>query len=716
MKKFYYCILIIAFSITASYSQFINTGISGRLYSTLRVTPENSYVKVNILLKDRVNIDALDKELYRINATPDFRAKTVITALMQKANSTQGPLLNFLAEQVSAGKVLSIKSFWITNFIWIEAKPEVIYMLTGRLDIDELDLDAELDYDRPVSFEIAEDQKEASSEIGLRVINAHLLWQMGITGNGRLVMSEDTGVNGNHPSLNYKWRGVNGANWYHAWLDPTNPASNFPVDCDNHGTHTTGIMTGRAGTDTIGVAPDAQWIAARTICSGNSTSNHMYAFQWAMNPDSNVNTINDMPDAVNCSWHDPSQPVGGDCTGIYVSVLASMEAAGIAVVFSCGNSGPGTSTITRPKNMNANLVRAFCVGNINGNVAPPYPINSSSSRGPANCGGPGKLLFKPEVSAPGTSVRSALINGYGNLTGTSMASPHVAGSVALLRQAFPNRTGKEILEALYWTAIDHGSPGEDNTYGMGVIDCWAAYKYLLGQPCRTQTILVRDTSTNFDTVNVNKTAIITDVNVSIGTILHSRTGDIEFSIKSPAGTEVILASRRGGSGANYINTIFNDSAANPISSGTAPFTGSFRPENPLSVFNGQNMAGDWIFRINDNQLSDTGRVISYCLTIYHNNIVGIANNNTALGYSLAQNYPNPFNPTTSIRFVIPEETHVKLTIYDVTGKEIAVLIDGLKKPGEYESVFNAKNLSSGIYFYVLEAGSYKFSKKMALIK
>ena len=711
MKKI---ILIILFA-SNLFSQFLPKGISERLETVLRESDPKSKVKVFVLLKDRVDIKRLDTELYRINASPELRAKTVINALMQKASQTQGPLVEYLNEHTRNGNVSAYRQFWISNFIWVEATPGIIYEISMRQDVEEIDLDAELDYDRPVAFEPAGSKTE-SVEPGLRVINAHLLWQIGITGAGRLVMTEDTGVNGNHPALSYKWRGNNGAQWYHAWLDPTNPNSSFPVDCDNHGTHVTGIMTGRAGSDTIGVAPDAQWIAARTICGGNSTNNHMIAFQWAMNPDSNINTINDMPDAINCSWHDPSQPIGGDCTGIYVPVFAAIEAAGIALVFSAGNSGPGSSTITRPKNMNANLVRVFCVGNINGNVSFPYPINSTSSRGPANCGGPGKLLFKPEVSAPGTSVRSSIINGYGTLTGTSMASPHVAGSVALLKQAFPNRTGKEILEALYWTAIDHGTPGEDNTYGMGVIDCWMAYRYLLGNPCRTQDVLITDNQTNYDTVFVNRAGTITDVNVTIGTILHTRTGDIEFSIKSPAGTEVILASRRGGSGANYINTVFNDSASQPISSGTPPFTGSFRPETPLSALNGQNMLGEWIFRINDNQTSDTGRTKNYCITIYHNPIVGIKENNYPLSFSLEQNYPNPFNPSTSISYSIPSESYVRLVVYDITGKEIMVLADGMKKAGTYETIFNAGNLSSGIYFYSLEAGNYKQTRKMVLIR
>src|SRR5690606_18118712 len=98
------------------------------------------------------------------------------------------------------------------------------------------------------------------------------------------------------------------------------------------------------------------------------------------------------------------------------------------------------------------------------------------------CGGTGSLLIKPEVSAPGTNVRSAYPGGgYANLTGTSMASPHVAGAIALLKQFAPTLTGKQIKLALYNTAIDLGTPGEDNTYGTGLIDVYAAM-LSLGEP------------------------------------------------------------------------------------------------------------------------------------------------------------------------------------------------------------------------------------------
>jgi hypothetical protein len=472
MKKILLFAFLLIFSGADVFSQ--NVEISERLKQKMKSVNPIEFTKVLVMMRDQADIIALDSYLYQINASSELRAKTVITALMDKAQNTQGPLLEYLNTQRFLGKVREIIPFWITNTIMIEATPDVLNQISQRSDVGVMDLDADMDYDRPTHREPA-GENSVSVENGLKVINAHQLWSMGITGAGRLVMGDDTGVDETHPAIINKWRG-NTVPWYHAWIDPAGGTTN-PNDCDGHGTHTVGTMCGRAPNDTIGVAIDAEWIAAKTICSGNSTSNHMVSWQWAMNPDSNVNTINDMPDAIGNSWWDPS--ISNECVSVYVGMLNSMEAAGIAIVFSCGNSGPGASTITRPKNINTNPVNAFSVGNINGNTSFPWPINNGSSRGPSICGGTGTLLIKPEVVAPGTSVRSCVPGGgYSNFTGTSMACPHVVGSVALLKQAFPNKTGKQVLEALHSTARDLGSAGEDNTYGNGVIDVMAAYNFL----------------------------------------------------------------------------------------------------------------------------------------------------------------------------------------------------------------------------------------------
>jgi len=85
-------------------------------------------------------------------------------------------------------------------------------------------------------------------------------------------------------------------------------------------------------------------------------------------------------------------------------------------------------------------------------------------------------------------------------------------------------------------------------------------------------------------------------------------------------------------------------------------------------------------------------------------------------FKLEQNYPNPFNPTTRISFSLPFSTNVKLTVYDVTGREIKTLLEGYKNSGTYTVDFDASDLTSGVYFYKLITPNYNATKKMILVK
>lgn len=478
-KRFLFSILLLL-----TVSSFAQVEVSTRLMRALQNSSPTDFVRGFVYLRDQVDILALDEQLYAENASLEKRAYEVITALQNKAQNTQGNLKVYLEEKSASRDLFRYESYWIANMILIEAKASVFYDLMNNMEVEQMDLDAELRLDKP---EIVQHNVEnvESVEPGLKIINADKLWQLGITGQGRLVMGVDTGVEVSHPALNHKWRG-NSVPANQAWFDPA--GSTTPNDCDGHGTHTVGTMTGRSTTtaDTVGVAPDAQWIAAKTICSSPHTSNSVAAFQWALNPDGNPSTITDMPDAIGNSWYDPD--VTNECSGIWKTTLDAMEAAGVAIVFSAGNSGPGTSTITKPKNINTDEVNAFAVANIVGSTylgGSNDPIASSSSRGPSACGGSGSLLIKPEVAAPGTSVRSSYTGGgYSSLTGTSMACPHVVGAIALLKSFAPTLTGKQIKLALYNTAKDLGAVGEDNNYGRGLIDVYAAF-LSLGTPDTT---------------------------------------------------------------------------------------------------------------------------------------------------------------------------------------------------------------------------------------
>ena len=87
-----------------------------------------------------------------------------------------------------------------------------------------------------------------------------------------------------------------------------------------------------------------------------------------------------------------------------------------------------------------------------------------------------------------------------------------------------------------------------------------------------------------------------------------------------------------------------------------------------------------------------------------------------LGYELSQNYPNPFNPTTTIKFSLPEAANVKLSLYNIIGETVALLVNEFKEAGVHTINFNASDLNSGIYFYKLEADNFVKIRKMSLIK
>ncbi len=87
-----------------------------------------------------------------------------------------------------------------------------------------------------------------------------------------------------------------------------------------------------------------------------------------------------------------------------------------------------------------------------------------------------------------------------------------------------------------------------------------------------------------------------------------------------------------------------------------------------------------------------------------------------LNFHLYQNFPNPFNPTTNIQFSVSSREYVQLKVYDILGKEIAILVNEEKPAGKYEVNFNASSLASGVYIYKIQAGDFISSKKMILLK
>jgi hypothetical protein len=260
--------------------------------------------------------------------------------------------------------------------------------------------------------------------------------------------------------------------------------STFPEDNSvdgGHGTHVMGTICGNSASsnDSIGVAPLAQWIACNAIDQGSNggfNNDILDAFEWMADPDGNSATIEDVPDVVHNSWGvDGRFPGYTDCFQLWNDVIVNCEASGVVVTYSAGNEGSTARTLRSPATIELDSVTVFSIGAVNANsdTIPPYTIATFSSRGPTDC--PPFTAIKPEVSAPGVDVYSSFPrNNYIRLSGTSMAGPHVAGIVALMREANPNAEVREIKSILMRTAHDFGPEGEDNDYGFGFVDAYEA--------------------------------------------------------------------------------------------------------------------------------------------------------------------------------------------------------------------------------------------------
>ena len=391
-------------------------------------------------------------DLSRVNgASRAARQQGVIEALQATANATQGQLKQLLDSRKGQGRVLNYVSFWVFNGLSVTSTGDVINELSQQPDVYSI---------TPDDLEIVP-TIYGSAEPNISLVNAPALWSQGYTGSGIVVASMDSGVDVSHPDLSSRWRG--GSN---SWYDPYNQHST-PTDLSGHGTWTTGIMVGGdAGGTTIGVAPDAKWIAAKIFNDqGGSTATAIHqSFQWLLNPDGNSAT-DDAPNVVNNSW----TYANPGCYLDFEPDLQSLRAADILPVFAAGNGGPYANSSYSP----ANNPSAFAVGAVDNNSQ----IFGYSSRGPTTCGsstGP-----YPELVAPGVNVRtSGLFGTYYSDSGTSFASPHVAGALALLLSAYPYLHASDQEQALKNSAFDLGASGPDDVYGYGFLNILSAYNWI----------------------------------------------------------------------------------------------------------------------------------------------------------------------------------------------------------------------------------------------
>jgi subtilisin family serine protease len=406
----------------------------------------------------------------------DARGWYVYNRLTSVASSSQKGLRAMLK-----ARGVSAKAFWILNAIRIRSGAATLNAVAARPEVARI----------LPSWHATVDEIRASERAGVKAIewnimniNADDVWNTyNDRGEGITVANIDTGVRWNHAALFNQYRGFHMSpfrplfpNNNYNWFDPSRVCSaDGRTVCDNngHGTHTMGTMVGDdGGSNQIGVAPRAHWIAAKG-CESNSCSDSalLQSGQWMLAP-RDLNGQNPRPDlrphVVNNSWGDDN----GSNT-FYQSTVQAWVAAGIFPAFANGNAGPGCGTVGSP----ASYPESYGVGAHSISNA----IASFSSRGPSPFGG----IIKPNLTAPGVNVRSSWNNlGYVTISGTSMAAPHLAGTVALIwstngAPAF-SRNIAATRAVLDQTAIDvsnltcGGTAGNNNVWGEGRLDAFAA--------------------------------------------------------------------------------------------------------------------------------------------------------------------------------------------------------------------------------------------------
>ena len=490
--------------------------------SLLRTLETEEVVEFHVILAEQADVSgskAIDSKA--------ARGAFVYNRLVETAQRTQQGIIQHLD---ATG--VSYRAYYIYNAISVQGNRATLEWLAARPEVARIVSPPEPQLD-PVTVEPLTPADLDAVQWNLTRVGAPDVWGMGFDGTGLVIANNDTGVDYTHPALVNQYRGNLGDGSfdhnYNWWDDAQHDPSPYPVDSDGHGTHTMGTMVGDDGGDNqIGVAPGAQWIAC--------TSMSLECFEFFLAP-WDLNGLNPdpskAPDAINNSWYD-----GTDYD--YQPIIQNLNAAGIAVIKSAGNNGPGCSTISNPGYVPEIITTAaFGQGDI---------IAGFSSRGPADYYG--EIILKPEVAAPGVDVYSSLPGGaYGYMSGTSMAAPHTTAMVALLWQAAPCLMGDVPLtkQIMMWTAepmidaqcspfVEH----PNDVWGWGILDMPTATMLAIGYCTGMGTLE--------GTVTDDQAVPIPDATLEatgIGTIVTETDDAGYYSIDLPINTYSVTASAFG---------------------------------------------------------------------------------------------------------------------------------------------------------------------------
>ena len=437
------------------------TKIDPALYEALAAQPSDQTHRFIVHLSGKADLSPPSLPSTALN-----RRSAIVNRLQKITINSQNGIASDLKLLEAQGEISDVRSLWIINALSIQGTPAAITKLASHPQVTNVELDEAIAYFESLEMSrsgLANQESLLSSPTngetavwGVKRILAHKAIELlNVDGRGTTVAIMDTGVDWQHPGLLQNYRGNNGdgtfdheANWFY----PAQLTSTMPIDLHGHGTHVAGTAVGKGG---IGVAPGADWIAVAIANeSGFAYDSDIHAgFQWLLAPAGDPARA---PDIVNNSW-------GGQGTRTeFLEDVQILEEAGIISVFASGNQGPEEGSIQSP----ASFPNTIAVGASDDQDFTAW----FSSRGPS----PLAVETKPLLTAPGTHIFSTLPGeNYGFLNGTSMATPHVSGAIALILSADPTLNANRVKSLLSEsaTSLTDNHPNMTNGWGrLNVLD------------------------------------------------------------------------------------------------------------------------------------------------------------------------------------------------------------------------------------------------------
>ncbi len=528
---------------------------------------------VPVLITMQQQVTNLEMGAAQSLPTKAERRAAVISALKNVADRTQQDLLTYLNGKENAKQASLIRPFWLHNFVAVEVDRETALELALRTDISRISLESFVGEE---IFPVLPDRKiiqpqsplitaGGSTECGVDLMEAPRVWnELGFTGDGVVVAVIDTGICFEHPDLS-------GREWINLDEIPNNGQDddnngqvddingwnfrdNTPdiADDNSHGTHVTGTVAG-TGTNGIqtGIAPGAAIMGLKFWNNLSGESVALACVQYAVDNDADV---------VSSSWGWPH--AANPDRAVWRASMENSIATGIVLVFAAGNERgfyiPPDAVRTPGDVPDIITVGATdCIDRL-ASFSSPGPVTwqdiSPWNDWPMPTG-----KIKPSIAAPGVETTSTYYDcqSYVQYSGTSMATPHVAGAVALMLEKNPELDHFDVKQILMDSSLDLGPAGMDNDYGMGRVNAFDAVQFT---PETTVSVAPENLAVNIGTANSGGVPELMDSDdqyVVLDPTFIAFRYQLEFTVDaiSPSSSPGVLEFSYESSAFNFLGTV-----------------------------------------------------------------------------------------------------------------------------------------------------------------